>query len=949
MSSIVFSEIGWDQGFAFPVANAENKALEEELQGKQKDREEVKNEISEHKDRIQAISAFLKNVKQELSHTQALCVALGKEAESEVHFKAVADRELGHLEQEIVKLDKEMDVLKIRKEAQENDISRANEKMGKLMSQLNWDKVTLEAWLEESAQKDEDTIAILKYVQQDKCKIKELIHAVDNSTVEANQKHKTLETEHTRTITVQIGLEKTLESLRKAHVERQALIRQWESTIEQMRKRDHDLQQCIMLLPEMHQEVRYRQDTIKERKMFLERQLDNNAECERKGLNVKRLATKLRGEFQKREGDRARVLDEFVSLRVTVERMATDVEAKRSQLGSIKKDIHSKHTKMNAIKLQNEALGEKLQAVTETVLSADERATQMEQMLKEEEQNKSEIEAHVHRLRMAQPHVTQELQAQTAREKVMLADIAASRVALNTLIIERNRAEQTSLKQQEMINGKDFQIQLLERKMVCAKVEENSLERQVLRTEEIKLVQSAEQEKKTVHMLGHHLKRLQVEISIVKKVSEKNESEKKDLTVKSEELNLVNDTCIKELKKLRSIKQDTMVDSYILKLEVHRLSTILQNKADRVLSLEKEKLQLQAAMKEGEAEVNVHKEMLQKQFKMVEQERQALSLEMNDKLLKMDKLRKRYEIMILSMESPDGEGWSPEYYLIKIEKEKEELQRMGNELDAKIYKKEEEIQALENTLYGIYMRNVEYRRAFNNIAKWSKEHQQQLRLEKEKTIAEEKTAHRRLQVRERQEDIRGMNATLENLLKEETEQLESREKIQFQIDCLKKDLGNQKVKLGRVSKQCSKLSREIRSNNDSQGKTDEEQDIEVRELKDFSKQVNSMLQEAIKENPDLSSALERQFQEANVPLPAALSRSPSQQCSRTVSIRNSTSVRSSVSAGSNSLRSSAKQFPHLKKVDLGLQLNVTSPRDSNMSPRSCKRDCSSSGSINSQP
>ncbi|KAG5847516.1 hypothetical protein ANANG_G00126870 [Anguilla anguilla] len=907
MSSIVFSEIGWDQGFAFPVANAENKALEEELQGKQKDREEVKNEISEHKDRIQAISAFLKNVKQELSHTQALCVALGKEAESEVHFKAVADRELGHLEQEIVKLDKEMDVLKIRKETQENDISRANEKMGKLMSQLNWDKVTLEAWLEESAQKDEDTIAILKYVQQDKCKIKELIHAVDNSTVEANQKHKTLETEHTRTITVQIGLEKTLESLRKAHVERQALIRQWESTIEQMRKRDHDLQQCIMLLPEMHQEVRYRKDTIKERKMFLERQLDNNAECERKGLNVKRLATKLRGEFQKREGDRARVLDEFVSLRVTVERMATDVEAKRSQLGSIKKDIHSKHTKMNAIKLQNEALGEKLQAVTETVLSADERATQMEQMLKEEEQNKSEIEAHVHRLRMAQPHVTQELQAQTAREQVMLADIAASRVALNTLIIERNRAEQTSLKQQEMINGKDFQIQLLERKMVCAKVEENSLQRQVLRTEEIKLVQSAEQEKKTVHMLGHHLKRLQVEISIVKKVSEKNESEKKDLTVKSEELNLVNDTCIKELKKLRSIKQDTMVDSYILKLEVHRLSTILQNKADRVLSLEKEKLQLQAAMKEGEAEVNVHKEVLQKQFKMVEQERQAL--------------RKR----------------------------KEELQRMGNELDAKIYKKEEEIQALENTLYGIYMRNVEYRRAFNNIAKWSKEHQQQLRLEKEKTIAEEKTAHRRLQVRERQEDIRGMNATLENLLKEETEQLESREKIQFQIDCLKKDLGNQKVKLGRVSKQCSKLSREIRSNNDSQGKTDEEQDIEVRELKDFSKQVNSMLQEAIKENPDLSSALERQFQEANVPLPAALSRSPSQQCSRTVSIRNSTSVRSSVSAGSNSLRSSAKQFPHLKKVDLGLQLNVTSPRDSNMSPRSCKRDCSSSGSINSQP
>ncbi|KAJ8357355.1 hypothetical protein SKAU_G00201490 [Synaphobranchus kaupii] len=904
----------------------------------------MKNDISEHKDRIQAMSAFLKNVKQELSHTQALCAALGKEAESEVHFKSVADREVGHLEQEIAKLEKEMDALKEKKDAQENDISRATQKLEKLMTQLNWDKFTLEAWLAESAQRDEDTMAILKYVQQDKSKMKELIHAIDKSSVDTNQKHKTLETEHTRTVTAQMGLEKTLESLRKAHVERQALIRQWESTIEQMRKRDHELQQCIMLLPEMHQEVRHRQDMIKQRRLFLERQLENNSECERKGLSVKRLGAKLKREFQKKESNRAQVQIEFDSLRVTLERVATEVGAKRSQLAGIKRDIQTKQNKMDIVTLHNTSLEEKLQEVMETVLSVDERATQMEEMLKEEEQNKSEIEAHVYRLRMAQPHVTQDLQAQRAKEKQMLADISASRAALNTLIIERNRAEQRSLKQQEMINSKDFQIQLLERKMVCAQVADNSLQRQILRKEEIKLVKAVEEEKKTSHMLGHHLKRLQIEISIVQKLSEKNEAEKKDLTVKIEELNLVNDTCIKELKRLRSLKQDTMVDSYILKLEVHRIGTVLQNKADRVMSLEKQKLQLEAAMKERVAEITIHKEALQKQFKMADQERQTLSVEMNDKLLKIDKLRKRYEIMILSMEAPEGDGWSPEYYLIKIEKEKEELQRIGNALDARIYKKEEEIQALENTLYGIYMRNVEYRRALNNIAKWSKEHQQQLRLEKEKKFAEENTTHRRLQVREVKEDIQGMNDILENLRRDESDQLESREKIQFQIECQKKDLETQKVKLGRVSKQCSKLSREIRSASETEDKTEQEQDIEVRELKDFSKVVNSMLQEAIKENPDLRSVLEKSFQEANLPLPLPVCRSSSQQSSRSGATRNSISIRSSITAGSSNLRSSAVQFPHLKKVDLGLQLNVTSQREPNSSPCSLKRDCSSSGS-----
>ncbi|XP_061098675.1 coiled-coil domain-containing protein 39-like [Conger conger] len=875
MASIVFSEIGWDQGFAFPVANSENKALEEKLQGKQKERETLKNEIIQHKGGIKAISAFLKNVKQELSHTQALCAALGKEAESEVHLKSLADREVGHMNQVIVKLDKEMDALKAKKEAQENKISMAAQKLEKLMGQLNWDKVTLDAYLEESARKDEDTMAILKYVEQDKCKIK--------------------------------------------------------------------------LVPEMHQEVRHRQERAKERKLFLERQLDNNIEIEKKGLSVQRLAAKLRGEFQKNDGERARVHDELLSLRVTVERVATEVEAKRSQLASVKKDIQTKHSKINAIKLENVVLDEKLRAVMETVLSADERATQMELMLKEEEEKKSEIEAHVHRLRMAQPQVIQELQAQRAKEKMKMADISSCRGALNALIIKRTRAEQRSLNQQETINSKDFQIQLLERKIVCVQVEENSLQRQGLRSEELKLVKVLEQEKKTAHMLGHHLKRLQIEISIVKKVSEKDVAERNDLMVKIEELNLVNDTCIKELKKLRASKKETLTDTYILQLELHRLSSILQNKANRVQSLEKEKTQLQETMKEREAAIVVYKVVLQKQLKMAEQERQNLSVDMNEKLLKIDKLRKRYEVMVLSMESPEREGWSPEYYLIKIEKEKEELQHMGNQLDARIYKKDEEIQALENTLYGIYMRNVEYRRAFNN--KWSKEQQQQLRLEKEKKMAEEKTAQMRLQVKELQEEIRGMNAILGNSLKEETEQRESQAKMEIQIDCLNKDLGNQKLKLDRVSKQCSKLSREIRSVAESEGKTEEELDIEVRELKDFSKQINSMLQEVIKDNPDLRSALEEQFQEANLSLPAPSCRSSSQQCPRTVSIRNSVSLRTSVSASSIGLRSSAKQFPYLKKVDLGLQLNVTSPHKPNTPPHSAKRNSSSStrSSISSQP
>lgn len=705
-----------DSSFLPPFANAANKALDSYIKGKEQELEATGLGIEECTDRITVMTEHLSNVQQELVYTQSRVDVKKKEIGTEDHLKQLSTREAGRIQEDVQKLQRKKEDLDEKLNTLQKDVYRGTEQLDQFKLLMNWNQEELEQWALASRQKEEDNLALQKYMRADDVRIKELNLHIEKMAKSVSEKKRELEDEVTETQAAQIMLDKTADDFKQLHSERQNLVRQWEEAIEAMKRRDVAIQDASEAFAEKKMELREKQSMLDAQARFLENEELNNKEVNMQISSADRAVGKLRDQIGV-EGHAANELHEEVEvIKNTLAKTATELQQVQAQNRTLKEDFHRKEDHLEMIKRKVEKTKAKLENEIMQLDSLDDKSAELRRLQDAEEQKLRDVQKQVVDLKETMFKSGQKLFALRTKERDLIAEIAGGQSQNKNMNLKVNQLDSQIMKQQELLYNADFQIQGLERRVARASGERSDEETRVLNQRIEKLTTVLEGVNVEHTLLTNQLKQAEDNLKAATRTKLDCAATTESLNSVIAELKLETETTIRSVKERVKEKEEKLVASDILQLEVKRLRDIFTMRTDEMYGLENRKRQLEMSIEERKHEIEIHKETLQAQLKLLQEEMHRITLEMKERELRVEKLQSKFEVTAGRIQSDGGdEEKSQAYYVIKAAQEREELQREGDALDSEIAKAEKEVGALEATLNKLLDKNKAYRTSFRRV------------------------------------------------------------------------------------------------------------------------------------------------------------------------------------------------------------------------------------------
>lgn len=692
-------------------AGPEARKIDLDIKNKTKQIEKLVDSIGDMKERVKVMKEHFRNVEQEIEHTNALFNAKNAEIQAESHLRQLASRALGRNQLDSKTTQSDIESVQDQLNTVQSQIYKANEKMDEFKMQMNWNQEELEQWAVAAKQKEQDSLALQKYTRADEIKIKEISLLLEQLTKELLHDKAALDDEVTETSAKQMELDRIAVEFKNMHNERQALVVQWQNTIEEMKRRDREISELGEQFSKAKADKVKKESNLAMQKKRLASQLSDNRDVEARSETLSRLVSRKREEMIAGQIKLREFRDELESLKNELTTAAEAIVAKRTVNGHKAQANDEKRVQLERERQLYQRVKQQIEEAKSATVTIEQTAMSAEEELQRRER---EFAAHIDRIKTLKDRLFKEVQTVfdlKREESRMKTDISGIKSTTHNMDAQLIQLDKEAARQQELLYNAEFQIQQIERKIARGMGERSDEEKRQLKQQIENCEKRLEDIREKKKMLMGQARKLQNELALNCNNRDEAREQQSKLTEKQGELALENRMVEEEIKRDTKDKEEITVQNDLLRLEVRRLRDLLSAKADSVYSLENRKQQLLLSMEERKQEILVHKDVLKAELKTLSEEKHRVTMDLRQREASVAKLKARYEAVAREEDS----GHTQAYYIILAAQKREELQRRGDELDSQVRKCEKEIRALQMTVDHLNARNTAFRESFQKV------------------------------------------------------------------------------------------------------------------------------------------------------------------------------------------------------------------------------------------
>ena len=560
---------------------------------------------------------------------------------------------------------------------------------------------------------EEDLMKLSKYFQADEIKIKDLTLRLSKLRDKVKVTRDQLKSASTRSKMAQLALDKSAEEFREAHKSRQEVVRQWEGSVELLSKRDAEIEVASIEVERVKTLVQKKNIDLQEQVNFYNNELGNIEELKKKTKASEVKAQSLREKLTVSEEEKKAYENEVTLERRQILKISCDIDKNRTSLNKLKKDKMNNMKRLEGLNQQIKSLGERKAVSNSLVLTAEEKAQEVENILMVYEKQHDQLRSDLEKQKSKRLNLEKVLRDFENDKEIADLQVKSITKEQNKLRARIKEIQEQLQKKEDILYHSEFELAKLERqnaKMSGKSPDEN---RSHLK-EELALVKAKlEEQTATKRSLDNLIYKLEVSI----KKSRKEIQQVKDLNDKKEE----------EVNETELVIETSSRHSTALKQEIHELTvedkmlSMAEIKIkDEIKLIQKEVLEVERLVVEEEAEGREKmagcrsvREMYEGQVRCIQTEIDDLNHQIQLREDRRDKMKVKHDTIFRSlgkMEDENGEQIpSHAYYLVKLAQEKAELKDQSEVLNKKIKKEETELKSMRKALEMIKCSNSDFR------------------------------------------------------------------------------------------------------------------------------------------------------------------------------------------------------------------------------------------------